>query len=52
MSIKNATVLIKAKKKKKKPNFEKAVSGRLPISLTTNRRLTAQRLAVAVSEIY
>jgi hypothetical protein len=39
--------LIKAKKKKKKPNFEKAVSGRLPILLTTNQRLT-----VAVSKIY
>jgi hypothetical protein len=43
---------------KKKPNFEEAVSGRLLISLTVNRRstanwpLTARRLAVAVSEIY
>jgi hypothetical protein len=51
MSVKNATVLIKAKKKKK-PNFEKAVSGRLPISLTANRWLTAKQLAVAISEIY
>jgi hypothetical protein len=46
MGVKNATVLIKAQKrpksqKKKKPNFEKAVSGRLPISLTANRWLTA-----------
>jgi hypothetical protein len=42
MSVKNATVLIKAPKKKK-PNFEKAVSRQLPISLIVNRRLTANR---------
>jgi hypothetical protein len=35
MSVKNATVVIKAKKKKK-PNFEKTVSGRLSISLIAN----------------
>jgi hypothetical protein len=38
MSVKNATVLIKAKKAQKKElNFEKVVSGRLLISLTANR---------------
>jgi hypothetical protein len=47
MSVKNAAVLIKAQKrpkgKKKMPNFEKAVSGQLSISLITNRRLTTNR---------
>ena len=38
MSVKNDTVVIKAqKKKKKKSNFEKAISGRLHILLTINR---------------
>jgi hypothetical protein len=31
------------KSKKKRPNFEKVVSGRLPISLTANRQLTTNR---------
>jgi hypothetical protein len=35
MSVKNAIVLIKAQKRK--PNFEKVVSGRLPILLIANR---------------
>jgi hypothetical protein len=48
MSVKNAIVLIKAQKhskskKKKGPILKKAVSGQLPISLTANRRLTANR---------
>jgi hypothetical protein len=47
MSVKNAIVLIKAQKRPKKmPDFEKAVSGWLPISLT------ARQLAVTVNEIY
>jgi hypothetical protein len=38
MSIKNVIVLIKAQKaQKRKPNFEKVVSGRLPILLIANR---------------
>jgi hypothetical protein len=37
MSVKNVTIIIKAQKAPKKPNFKKAVSGRLHISLTANR---------------
>ena len=47
MSVKNATILIKAQKPPQKPkkklNFKKVVSGRLPISLTANRRLNTNR---------
>jgi hypothetical protein len=41
-SVKNATIIINAQKKKL--NFEKAVSKGLPISLTVNQRLVANRL--------
>jgi hypothetical protein len=41
MSVKNATVLIKVKKRPKSPILKKVVSGQLPISLTANRRLAA-----------
>jgi hypothetical protein len=53
MRVKNAIVLKKSPKKPQKPNFKKksGYSGRLTDLLTANRRLTANRLADAVSEI-
>jgi hypothetical protein len=48
MSVKNAIIVIKAQNGPKNPILKK----QLHISLTTNRRLTTNRLTVAVSEIY